>query len=382
MGTFLACKKSDQNPNEVKPDYLKAIVEKWQQQFITTASATDQKLADSIISSLDYSSICKVLVSDTTTLYFVRISSKITAATNNYLTISSNNEKYNLDGIYQAKSLRQIETFLQTKKLTAKDSILIYGIDKHPIKGWVANESGKIFPRTGKPTPFGQQVTYQTASIDRSVNLAQSQNPCVNWYWITYDPETEEIVSVQYLYSTGNCSDDGSGGGSGGGNNNPSNNCNMSVTEVEDIFNNLSEQAFTGQGYVTYSEGSDIISPNGGGIRRPRNCNWEFAQVLVNGIGLSYAANFTGTIYTTSYSTPFTWETFGYANTVLASGVLPVCGSISNTTTCSTSIDVDKSAARADLRFDYYVTFSCTTGNMTTQKPRSVVNTCVFYPKN
>ena len=72
-----------------------------------------------------------------------------------------------------------------------------------------------------------QQLTYQTASLDKSINMAQTTQPCTDWYRVTLDPDTEEIVSVQYLYSTGNCSGNDGAPGSGGGGGSNSTSCDV-----------------------------------------------------------------------------------------------------------------------------------------------------------
>jgi hypothetical protein len=100
------------------------------------------------------------------------------------------------------------------KHLAPKDSILVYGLDNHPIKGWLATEAGKQLYRKGEAKPKNSSTQQQTLSNEVRPNYVYEPKPCIDWYWIDYDPETGVIVAVTYLYSTGDC--DNAGGGDGG----------------------------------------------------------------------------------------------------------------------------------------------------------------------
>ncbi len=329
LAIFYACKKQGQDSSVVSIEVSKSIVQNWQQQFIKTALTRDLKKADSIIANLDLNSAAKVSLSDTITLFFIKINEQTVSANTRFLAISvNNNNNYELDGIYQASSISGIKNFFETKKLPPKGLILVYGIDNHPIKGWEATATGKMLYKKGKSTPRGVAITNLTASVDKKPSSAPAppQDPCLDWFWVTLDPETDEPISAQYLYSTGNC-DGISGGTGGGGGDETENQCNYTFEEAGDMINEVTVTVSDAPS-VAVNNGSSSTDASTGKIRQPIVVQKEVLKMTfflapnvvtwdVYYVGIKYKNNSSDNIWK--------WQECTYSSFGQATGELPPC---------------------------------------------------------
>ncbi len=109
-------------------------------------------------------------------------------------------------------SLKSMIHFTLTKNLNLGDKIEKWDINNKPIIGWEKTKSGKsvvkkLLKKIKKQNKSQNQLTNSSElSIIESKRIVDpEENECIEWYWIVYDEDTNEILYEEYIFSTGNC---------------------------------------------------------------------------------------------------------------------------------------------------------------------------------
>lgn len=209
-----SCKKND--TPEKTPEILQSVVNRWSDQFKATAQKEAKAKVDAIIPTLNYHDGITVKQGSGRTIYLIRKPSS--NGRMQYLALSESPTGIQAEGVYDVKNLAQVENFLTTRKpLPAGEQITVYSMEEKPLVQWETNAAGKFFVRmTQSRKMLASEAKTKTFSATRVKQILSApptdpNNPCLDWYWITFDPETGEIMSVDYQYTT--C--DGSNGGMG-----------------------------------------------------------------------------------------------------------------------------------------------------------------------
>jgi hypothetical protein len=210
-----ACKKQEQySPEKQKTIAYETVVQNWKEQRLMKASKKDSANINLTVSHLDYTSAAAVNLNNASTLFLIRVKGTEARMTAKYLGIIAKNGNYTFDGLYQAGSIERIVSFFETNKLPVKDSILVWGLNAHPIKGWMTTESGKMLNLRGNLKLHGDKLTVKTTAVNPKPNDYQvAQEVCIDWYWTLYD-EYGNVIRETYVYTT--CESGGGGGGGGG----------------------------------------------------------------------------------------------------------------------------------------------------------------------
>lgn len=212
-----ACKKKD--ISILNSDTFHSIVTIWHDQFSKSHASTPvTSTVNNIVSMLSYDDVLIVKNSLNRTVYFIKKNSS--SHLNQYLALVQTGNNIQAEGIYETTNLSQIEKFVNSGILPAGEKITVYSLLEKPIVQWETNSSGKSLLRMAQNKNTLSTKTLQTkllsAFVEKKVLSAPVTPPeCTDWYWVTFDIETGNILDVTYLYTT--CTEGtGGGGGSGG----------------------------------------------------------------------------------------------------------------------------------------------------------------------
>lgn len=121
-----------------------------------------------------------------------------------FLALSQKNDLIEADGIYDASDIASLQLFLQTNKVPLRDYITLYSLYYNPVKQWETNADGKSFYREKQKKAKGTDPKNKM-DLKQQVNSAPAQDPsnvtCVDWYWVTLNPDTGEFWSATYVYT-------------------------------------------------------------------------------------------------------------------------------------------------------------------------------------
>lgn len=257
-----SCKKND--GNGASSNTLRSMVQDWSTGVLKNSSEETKSSVSGIISTLNYEDGAIINQSGSQTAIF--ISKGSSAGRRQYLALTKNGDNFQARGIYEAKDLEQIENFLETKKLPAGEQITVYSLFNKAIVQWETTTSGKSLLRMAQTKKVVNNLLsknkVQTASTRRSMNaLPPPPDGCTDWYWVSFDPDSGDIIDISYMYTT--C-------GNGGGESNGSSSQEQVVciqSAIEDTHN--------------ISESADLLSVTDDEtttLTRKRSYHWKICQ--------------------------------------------------------------------------------------------------------
>ncbi|MBT9485318.1 hypothetical protein [Sediminibacterium sp.] len=163
----------------------------------------------------------------------------------NYIKLKKQNTKSYVAEFYKTEiSLKSMIHFILTKNLNIGEKIEKWDINNKPIIGWEKTKSGKsvvkkLLKKIKKQNKPQNQLTNSSdlSIIEPKRVVDPEENECIEWYWIVYDEDTNEILYEEYIFSTGNC------GGNGNSQTTSLNQstCNYSEEEADDILSSFQE---------------------------------------------------------------------------------------------------------------------------------------------
>lgn len=150
---------------------------------------------------------------------------------------------------------------------------------------------------------------------------------CTDWYWITWNEDTGEIISELYLYTV--CQDPCGAAGVGGTGGSEQGECNLSCAAAREVLNAVT---YTLLDEVSVSAGAESAPDSNGIIRKPVivdrhsvTYNWML------GYKSTYTLIFRGVIFKTTANAMWRWESLVFDNVRKTSGSTPPCFSASTT---------------------------------------------------
>jgi hypothetical protein len=208
-----SCKKSPLTSNASQNE-LKAAVQNWSAEFTKTASENGRLSATDIVNSLNYEDGAIVEQPGSRTILLIR--KGVSGNRNEYFALLQTQGQIQAMGVYEAKDLKQIQDFLQTKKLPVGEKLTMNSLFGKPVVQWETSMSGKPILRMAQSRKMIDRIINKNkvsqASIKTKLNYVPEPEPgCTDWYWVEYDPSSGMIYSIDYLYST--CTGGGGGGG-------------------------------------------------------------------------------------------------------------------------------------------------------------------------
>jgi hypothetical protein len=371
-----ACKKTDVSTRngETNPNALRSAVKVWKDQISKTASLEIKSAVDSILPTLNYDDGF-IHTTGNRTMFFIKKSSFTDR--NQYLALVQNNGDIQIEGIYDVKSLIQIEEFFRTKKIAVGEDISVYSLLHKRIMQWETDKNGKsvfrVVQHLDPPGAFNNKV--QSMNVKKRTYSALPPDPnnpqqCLDWYWVTYDVETGEIIDVTYLYTT--CADNNNGGGGGGGSSSTpidmDNFCSATPTQAAAALNDISAANSTDETTAIYSnEQNAATSDQPYAIRRPAIVSWPIEKITFStSYVASYAATYSGTIKKKNpniAADPWRWESLQYSSIMQTSGYTPPCLSIEWAATSAIAFSSDSVTAYADIIYTAKAIATCAFGS-------------------
>jgi hypothetical protein len=196
-------------------------------------------------------------------------------------------------------------------------NIFFTNLDKTFINGWHYKD-GKIIKSS--------QGTKNPNQAAQRIELDECTTQEIRWYQRTcyyYTNGTSECTEWTYVGSTFEtyCS----GGGSGGGGTTPTNQCNYTEEQAQNLLNQITVEHTNN---ITYSSGSTSDPDAQGIIRKPYLQKWDFAKFNYSiGYHTRYSSFFSGIVYVNNNITNDQWkfETIKYDKTERTEGVPPPC---------------------------------------------------------
>lgn len=176
--------------------------------------------------------------------------------------------------------------------MNAGERIEEWGITNMPIKAWEKTKTGKSLNKKIVKKVKKQNKESNLFSNHSEVDEIRSnrivdpeENECIDWYWIVYDADTNEILYEEYIFSTGNCGDNGN---SQTTSLNP-NSCNFTEEEAEDLLESFQE-TYTNEVFDEIAGVTTIQNDNT--IEQSFTKSWKFGSVRL-GYG-SFAVQYIG----------------------------------------------------------------------------------------
>lgn len=182
---------------------------------------------------------------------------------------------------------------------------------------------------------------------------------CIDHWWITYDENTGEILSVEYIgsdcYET-HCSEGGGGGGGTGGS---TGGCNLTETEAETLLDLTESQS--DEGVISQYTGP-ISTPDENGIIRVAKTlrGGGFSLDFASNWWVRWGTNFAGVIYNSGLPrSPWKWESVTYTGFTQYEGTLPPCASAEVSANCIPLISSDKISFEQTGTYSIHVKWTC-----------------------
>lgn len=210
-----------------------------------------------------------------------------------FINLRTENEKQIFTRLFKTNgSIKSIQHFILSKEVIAGERIEEWGITNMPIKAWEKTKTGKSLNKKIVKKVKKQNKESNLFSNHSEVDEIRSnrivdpeENECIDWYWIVYDADTNEILYEEYIFSTGNC---GGNGNSQTTSLNP-NSCNFTEEEAEDLLESFQE-TYTNEVFDEIAGVTTIQNDNT--FEQSFTKSWKFGSVRL-GYG-SFAVQYIG----------------------------------------------------------------------------------------
>ncbi|SKA15349.1 hypothetical protein [Sediminibacterium ginsengisoli] len=325
--TIISCKKFGDNTQhiiQIEESVIRGIAKAWDNANNENKIAYKDRAHDFYM-SLDYSQAFIAERPNKPDLYVIKINRQSVKGENWYLSISKSNKGYQTEGIFTTRDIENITTLLTKKRVPRGTLVTQYLIDGSPNMAWETTASGQS--KEKKIKKYIKQVETTNAaknkvnSTEKAVNvLPPDEQPCIDWYWTVWDVDTGEILSEEYLYSTGNCVEPPSGPAP-----EPMNpGCAISPEDADAIINDIIAYG-NGTGTVTGTVGPETTNSTTGITKRTMSLQLEFYSTTIPGSSgpVHYYAYFSG-IHKRNPGEPWKWEYLNYVSSG-SGGELPPC---------------------------------------------------------
>jgi hypothetical protein len=213
---WLSCHKPE-NKDTTLVNQIQSEVLIWKESLISDTVTISRPLSE-LINNLDFHDCVSLRDQNGNDIILVHLKNQGTDV--RYLSLIKSESKYQFYGIFETIKIDVLKRYFEDGKLNPNEFFKVYAPNNQPLYGLHTDKNGRQFSDFKKSKSGPIQANISPKSLSTKKNKA-SDDCQIDWYWVTYDPATGEVISEQYLYST-SCfsekSDEFSGGIGGGGN--------------------------------------------------------------------------------------------------------------------------------------------------------------------
>ena len=218
-----SCKKA--SFSDSSQEAARASLNSWLKTLNPNVKQASPKLAE-LLNKLDYTESIQIQKSDHSILTLIRLKEDTIGNNQRYFGLLFTQNIYMVEGIYETSGLEVLNQYFSQGLLAPSQSFKVLNLLGKPLYGRMATMDGKQLSMMRDSKPREATRKKPDISSDKKVNLYETPACLVDWYWITYDLNTGDIISAIYMYSE-DCNyqtvDAGGPPDPGGSNNNPTN---------------------------------------------------------------------------------------------------------------------------------------------------------------
>ncbi|WP_026764515.1 hypothetical protein [Sediminibacterium salmoneum] len=168
------------------------IIDRWITFEKKKLNSIESNNVDEIKNNISFDGVKKIVTKNDVHLYIFYINK----LKNQFLVLQKNEKEVTFRGIYLTNEMENIENALCYDSISPNTQLIKFGLDRRPIEGWSTYKNKKI-----KYSSTNSLQKYPKEAIQR-VYRNTTTNDCKNFYWVTWNQVTGEILSVQFLYNS------------------------------------------------------------------------------------------------------------------------------------------------------------------------------------
>jgi len=206
---WLSCRKPE-NKDTTLVNQIKSEVSIWKESLISDTVTISRPLYE-LFNNLDFQDCVALRDENGNDIILVHL--KYQGTDVRYLSLIKSESQYQFYGIFETTNIDVLKGYIKDGKLKPNEFFKVYAPNNRPLYGHHTDKDGRQFSDFKKSKSGPIQENISPKSLSTMTNNVRDD--CyIDWYWVTYDPATEIVISEQYLYSSP-C-EEFAGGGSGG----------------------------------------------------------------------------------------------------------------------------------------------------------------------